>query len=91
MSDDAPLATIKRRFDKEETFDALVGVLSGGITEARSDKPSHIDKERSVFKLPGLLALLIRLLKVLYAWGLVPRSLVDTDPMYTSSVRREPR
>jgi len=87
MSDDAPLATVKRRFDKEETFDALVTSLSGDISEAKSDKPSHIDKELNILlKLPGfLLALLIGLLKRLYAWGLAPRSLVDTDPMYTSA------
>jgi hypothetical protein len=87
MSDDAPLATIKRRFERDETFDALVSSLSGDINEARSDKPSHIDKELSVLlKLPAfLLAFLIGLLKRLYAWGLAPRSLVDTDPMYTSA------
>ena len=36
--------------------------------------------------LPGfLLVFLIGLLKRLYGWGLAPRSLVDTDPMYTSA------
>ena len=87
MNDDAPLATIKRRFDPGETFDGLVASLSGDIKEARSDKPSHIDKELNILlKLPAfLLAFLIGLLKRLYAWGLAPRSLVDTDPMYTSA------
>jgi hypothetical protein len=87
MSDDAPLATVKRRFDKEESFDALVASLTGDISDARSDKPSHIDKELAILlKLPAfLLTLLIGLLKRLYAWGLAPRSLVDTDPMYTSA------
>lgn len=87
MSDDSPLATIKRRFDKDESFAALVAALDGEIGEAKSDKPSQIDNELSVLlKLPAfLLALLIGLLKRLYAWGLAPRSLVDTDPMYTSA------
>jgi hypothetical protein len=87
MSDDAPLATIKRRFEPGESFDALVASLTGDIGEARSDKPSHIDRELSILlKLPGfLLAFLIGLLKRAYAWGLAPRSLVDTDPMYTSA------
>jgi 2-oxoacid dehydrogenases acyltransferase (catalytic domain) len=87
MSDDAPLATIKRRFAKDESFAALVTALSGDIKEAKSDTPSVIDKELSVLlKLPGfLLAFLIGALKRLYAWGLAPRSLVDTDPMYTSA------
>jgi len=87
MSDDAPLATVKRRFDKHESFDALVAALTGEIGEARSDKPSHIDKELSILlKLPAfLLTFLIGVLERAYAWGIAPRSLVDTDPMYASA------
>lgn len=87
MSDDAPLATIKRRFDKDESFSALVAALGSDVAEARSDRPSHIDKELSILlRLPAfLLAFLLGLLKRLYAWGLAPRALVDTDPMYTSA------
>jgi hypothetical protein len=87
MSDDAPLATIKREFAKGESFAQVQAALGGDVAFAKSDKPSHIDKELSVLlKLPGfLLAFLIGLLKRLYAWGLAPRSLVDTDPLYTSA------
>lgn len=87
MSDDAPLATIKREFKSGETLSELASALGGDVAEARSDKPSHIDKELSILlKLPGfLLVFLIGLLKRLYKWGLAPRSLVDTDPMYTSA------
>lgn len=87
MSDDAPLATVKRAFPRDETFATLTADLEGGITAARDDRPSAIDKELSVLlKLPGFLLLaLMSLLKRLYAWGLAPRSLVDTDPMYTSA------
>jgi len=87
MSDDAPLATVKRRFDRGETFAQVVAAVSGEVDGARSPKLSHIDRELSVLlKLPGLLlALLLRFLRILYAIGLAPRSLVDTDPMYTSA------
>lgn len=87
MSDDAPLATVKRRFEAKESFAELASALGGEVTEARSDRPSQIDKELAVLlRLPGfLLAFGIALLKRLYAWGLAPRSLVDTDPMYTSA------
>jgi len=87
MSDDAPLATVKRRFVRGETFDDVVSAVSGDVGEARSDKPSHIDRELAVLlKIPGfLLAFLIGLLKRLYSIGLAPRSLVDTDPIYTSA------
>lgn len=87
MSDDAPLATIKRRFAKAETFAELVQQLTGDIGEARSDQPSAIDKELKVLlAIPGpILGFLIGVLKRLYGIGLAPRGLVDTDPMYTSA------
>src|SRR4051794_21583812 len=87
MSDDAALAPIKRRFDKGETFGELASALGGEVTSARSDKPSAMDKELAILlRLPGfLLAFLIGVLKRAYSWGLAPRSLVDTDPMYTSA------
>jgi hypothetical protein len=46
-----------------------------------------MDRElRILLALPAfLLALLIGALRRLYAWGLAPRSLIDTDPMYASA------
>ena len=87
MSDDAPLATIKRPFARGESFLALVTALAGEIGAARDVKPSAMDKELGILlALPGfLLAFLIRLLGWLYRWGLAPKSLVETDPLYTSA------
>jgi len=87
MSDDAPLATIKRRFAPGETFADLVAALDGHVTSARDHQPSAMDKELAILTaLPGfLLIFLIAVLRRLYAWGLAPRSLVDTDPMYASA------
>jgi len=87
MSDEAPLATIKRRFEAGETLDALIGDLGGELSTARGDAPTAMDKElKTLLALPGfLLAFLIGTLKRLYSIGLAPRSLVDTDPMYTSA------
>jgi hypothetical protein len=87
MSDDAPLATIKRRFDREEAFPALVDALGGEIGGARAATPSPMDKElKLLLALPGfLLAFLIGLLARAYAIGLAPRGLIDTDPMYASA------
>ena len=87
LSDDAPLATVKRRFERGETFDTLATSLADDLSAARSDAPSQIDRELSILlRLPGfLLAFLIWMLDGLYARGLAPRSLVDTDPMYASA------
>jgi hypothetical protein len=87
MSDDAPLATVKRRFERSETFATLGQALEGDVRDAKSEKKSQIDKELAILlRLPGFLLLfLLGLMKRLYAWGLAPRSLVDSDPMYTSA------
>lgn len=87
MSDDAPLATVKRRFPAGETLPELAAALDGEVRGARAAAPSAMDKElRVLLALPGfLLALGIALLARLYAWGLAPRGLIETDPMYTSA------
>jgi len=87
MSDEAPLATVKRRFEREESFGDMVGKLTGEIGGARSTEPSAMDKELKILlALPGfLLAFLIALLRPLYAIGLAPHGLIDTDPLYTSA------
>jgi hypothetical protein len=87
MRDDAPLATDKRRFEANESFAALVAALTTDIREARSDKPSTIDKElRVLLKLPGpVLAAAVAMLRWLDRWNLAPGSLLRSDPMYTSA------
>lgn len=87
MSDDAPLATVKRRFEQDETFDTLCAALDGGISDARSDAKSQVDKELGVIlKLPApVVELSLGMLRRLYSLGLAPRSLIDSDPMYTSA------
>jgi hypothetical protein len=87
MTDDAPLSTIKRRFPRGESFGALAGELTAAIGGARREAPSAMDRElRTLLALPGfLLALLLVLLRRLYAWGLAPRGLIDSDPFHTSA------
>ena len=87
MSDDAPLATVKREFPAGESFVAMMEGLSGAVGEARSDKKSAVDKELALFlRLPGpVLDAAVGLLRRLDAWGLAPKALLDPDPMYASA------
>lgn len=86
MREDAPLATVKRRFEPGERFAAMVAALTTDVTTARSDAPSKVDKELSIFlRLPGtLLAAAVAALHWLDRHGLAPGALVDDDPMFTS-------
>ena len=87
MDDDAPLATVKRRFEPAETFVEMVSSLGAQVGEARSDKKSVIDRELSILlRLPSpVLAATVGLLKRLDAVGLAPRALLESDPMYASA------
>jgi hypothetical protein len=87
MDDDAPLATVKRRFEPAEGFAAMMSELGAQVVDARSDRKSTVDKELDVLlRLPGpLLAVALGLLKRLDSVGLAPRALLDSDPMYASA------
>ncbi len=86
LEDGAPLATVKLRFDPAEPFEALVDRLTAGVAEARSDRPSPVDRELALFRrLPGwLFALLVRLVAWLDRRNLAPAFLLRDDPMYCS-------
>jgi len=86
MSDDEPVAVVKRAFDPAASFDEHTRRLSGGIAEGRSRERSGTDKELSFFlALPGfLLRWLVSLALWLDAQNLLPAALIADDPLYTS-------
>ena len=86
FDDDAPLSVVKRRFDPDESFAALVGSLSSQVSEARTDNKSSVDKELDVLlRMPRvLIEAATRLLTTLDFFNLAPRALLENHPMYTS-------
>jgi hypothetical protein len=86
LNDDAPIVTLKRKFDPRHSFEELVSFVYGDLDKGRGNEKSHVDKELSFFlKLPGpLLRLGVKLWRLLDAWNLLPGSLIHPDPMYTS-------
>jgi hypothetical protein len=86
LDDESPIVVLKRRFDSGESFEAMVGALYAGLREGRSAKQSRVDKEvRAVLALPGpALRALLALSKFADGLGMLPKSMIDGDPMYAS-------
>jgi hypothetical protein len=87
MSDDAPMGAIKRRFDPHADFAAHLERLGSGVREGRSSAQNRTDKELSFFlRLPAfLLALCVALARWADAHNLLPRALIESDPLYCSA------
>lgn len=87
MADEgSPLVTLKERFDPVWTFSETVDVFYKDLREGRSDEKSYTDRELDLLlRLPGpLLRVGVKALRGLDSLGLLPRSFVDEDPMFTS-------
>jgi hypothetical protein len=84
--DDAPIVTVKLEFPRGESFAACVRRIVAAIGEGRSGKPQAVDKELAiVFRFPTLLiALGVAFVRWLDRVNLVPRAMIDPDPMYAS-------
>jgi hypothetical protein len=82
----APLITVKKSFARGEPFAQGVQSMTALIGEGRSDVERSVDKElRLVLLLPGLL---LRLVMWIARWAdrfnLMPRKMIENDPMYAS-------
>ncbi|MBM4279391.1 MAG: hypothetical protein FJ137_01065 [Deltaproteobacteria bacterium] len=85
-TDRGAVLAMKRRLDPQQSDVELVRVLAGGVDEARSGKPTAIEKELGLLlALPTvLLGLLVGLVKAADRWGLLPRFFIDGDPLFAS-------
>lgn len=86
LSDDAAMVAIKRRFDPSADFASHLERLGGGVKEGRSNEKNQTDKELSILlRLPSfLLRGLIGLARWLDARNLLPKALIESDPLYCS-------
>jgi len=87
MDDHAPLTTVKLPFEPDEPFEDMVTRLAETLGEARSDRPSSVEKEVSLLlKLPTfILGLAVALVRLLDSVNLAPRALIGHDPMFASA------
>jgi hypothetical protein len=87
IADGARMLTIKRRFEPEtETLDEMVDGIYAKLRPARAGVQSTSDRETSLLlRLPAFLtALLVRGADLLDRFGLLPRAMIEPDPLFCS-------
>lgn len=83
----ADSATVKRVFPPDESFADLVAGVQAQTRAERFGGDTHTDRElRWILRLPGVLRrVFVAAVRVLDAYGLLPRYWIEGDPMYTSA------
>ena len=87
MQRGAPLIVLKRRFEPQESFAAMVSEMGTQLQAAKfGGEKSSVDGELGIIlKLPGILRRLVfGLYRLLEANGMFPKFFVDNDPLYAS-------
>jgi len=87
MHDDASFVTVKLVFPRDEPFEACVHRIRSFIREGRSGRPRAVDAGKSTSPRGCRLRCSApewRLLRKLHAVNLVPKRMIDSDPMYAS-------
>ncbi|MGZ6998740.1 MAG: hypothetical protein ACXVLZ_10975 [Acidimicrobiia bacterium] len=83
----SPLIVLKRRFEPDESFLAMVSAMRTQLSSAKfGGERSSVDGELGiVLKLPGFLRRVVfAAYRVLEALGAFPRPFIDNDPLYAS-------
>jgi len=86
FDDDAPILTVKRRFEPKDDLLTMVDRLHESIAEGRSGRPATSDHEMGLLlRLPPFLARwIMRGVNGLDQLGLLPLSMIEPDPMHAS-------
>ncbi len=88
LVDGAPLITIKRRFRAEsESLDEMADAVYDQLASGRAGRETTSDKElHAVTMLPGfVIRLVMASLRIADELGLLPRKMIDADPLFTSA------
>jgi hypothetical protein len=86
FDDDAPILTVKRRFDPKDALTTMVDRLHESLAEGRSGKRTAADSEMGLLlRLPPFLARwIMRAVAALDHAGLLPLAMIEPDPMHAS-------
>ena len=87
LEPDAPLIVVKRRFDLDELFAAMVQGMRDTEHSYRSGAAARVDRELGLLlAFPGFVRrILMRFVNVADRVGMLPRSFIENDPMYASA------
>jgi hypothetical protein len=87
LEDGAPVITVKRRLDPALGLDAMADAIHGGLGEGRSGRPTTSDREVGLLlRLPApLVRAAIGLARLADRFGVLPRAMVDADPLFCSA------
>ena len=82
----APLAVVKRRFDLDESFAAMVEGMAAETAKVTSTTDSPVERELALLlKFPGFMRrIIMATIRTLNRWGLLSRSFIEKDPMFTT-------
>ena len=86
FDDEAPILTVKRRFDPGESLDAMVDRLHDELGEARRGRRGAADREMEwLLALPApLTSAFVSAFQWADSLGVLPRALLDSSPMHAS-------
>lgn len=87
LKDGSPMLTVKRRFEPtRESLDEMVDAIYDRLRSGRAGKKTTSDKEMGLLlRLPGpLIKLLLWFARKGDDWGLLPKGMIDSDPLFTS-------
>src|SRR5262245_27109380 len=87
IKDGSPMLTIKRRFEPtRESLDAMVDAIDDRLRSGRAGKKTTSDNEMTLLlRLPGFaIRFLLWLARRGDDLGLLPRKMIDSDPLFTS-------
>jgi hypothetical protein len=87
FDDQSPIITVKRRFDPTESLDEMVDGLLAGLGQGRSGRKSMSDREMELLlRFPSpMIRAVIALMRSINSLGLLPRSMIESDPMFASA------
>jgi hypothetical protein len=87
FSDEAPIFTLKRRMDRDTSLADLVDAVHDRLGAGRRGERSTSDNEMDLLLRlpPPLVRVALRLARGADALGLLPRGMIDADPLFTSA------